>query len=72
MSELKYKGETAAKYPEVQDWCERNFGQFGVEWSRLGRDPMSDVLSRLSGEPVNDTYFFATAEMLTLFTLRWA
>ena len=72
MSELLHKGETAARYPEVQDWCEANCGEFGISWSRLGRDPMSDVIANETGAPVKDTYYFATEEMLTLFLLRWS
>lgn len=71
MSNLQYKGQTAAKYPEVQNWCEQNCGEFDVDWSRLGRDPMSDVFARATGEPVKDTYYFATEKMLTMFLLKW-
>ena len=65
--ELKYRGETMADYSLVQAWCEQHCGEFGQDWYRLGRDPMTGILYGL----VPDVYYFKDPKIATAFVLLW-
>ena len=58
---------TSHSYPEVQDWCETNIGQFDQEWYKLGEDIMASIMS-----DYKSTYMFRQYEHAVLFELRWA
>ena len=62
-----YRGKTHADYEEVQAWCEQHCGEFGVDWYRLGRDPVLGLLH----DPIQDVYYFRDPKMLTAFVLIW-
>jgi hypothetical protein len=51
----------------VQAWCVEHCGEFGRDWYRLGRDPMTGLLHT----KVPDVYYFRDAKMATAFVLIW-
>ncbi len=67
LTDSGYRGETHADYQLVQAWCEQHCGEFGRDWYRLGRDPMTGLLH----SKVPDVYYFRDAKMLTAFVLIW-
>ncbi len=64
-----YQCQTAYDYIEVVPWCEKQFGEFGVNWYRYGTDIAVGIVA---GVPLNDYYRFVRNEDAMLFTLRWS
>lgn len=65
---LKYTAYTSHPWPAVQDWCERNIGEWNVEWYKLGEDAAAQVFN----PGYKSTYLFRTEEQSIMFNLRWA
>ena len=58
---------TSHPYPEVQEWCAANIGEFGQEWYKLGEDiAAQSILS-----DYKSTYMFRDEHHAVLFMLRW-
>ena len=53
-------------WPEIQDWCVANLGEFDQAWYKLGIDPMA----HLDGNR-QTTWFFKRKQDAILFALRW-
>lgn len=65
-SDLTHVAYTLHPYPDVQDWCEENIGEFDVEWYKLGED-----IAGLFDPEYRSTYYFRTEQQALMFTLRW-
>jgi hypothetical protein len=59
---------TSRPYPEVQDWCEKNIGQFDQDWYKLGED----IAAQSIMSDYKSTYMFRDERHAVLFKLRWA
>jgi hypothetical protein len=66
-AEWPYLCYTSHPYPEVQDWCEQNIGQFDQEWYKLGED----VAAQSIMSDYKSTYMFKSEKHAVLFRLRW-
>lgn len=53
-------------WPDIQDWCVVNIGEFDQAWYKLGIDP----LAHLEGDR-RTHWFFKQQKHATLFALRW-
>ncbi len=58
---------TKHPYPEVQDWCWENIGEFNQDWYKLGEDILANLIS-----DYKSTYMFRKEEHAVLFQLRWS
>lgn len=67
-SEWKYKIilETP-DWPEIQDWCEINIGEFDKDWYKLGIDPAEYFIFGRT----KTTWFFKQESHAINFSLRW-
>jgi hypothetical protein len=63
-----FEGKTYHHSSEVSQWCEQQFGEFGVRWYRYGTDIAMGIVA---GAPLYDHYRFAHSKDAVLFTLRW-
>lgn len=58
---------TKHPYPEVQEWCKINIGEFDQDWYKLGEDIMASLISNYKS-----TYLFKNEKHAVMFNLRWA
>ena len=58
---------TSHPYPEVQEWCAANIGQFDLDWYKLGEDIMASMMP-----DYKSTYMFRREQDAVLFQLRWS
>jgi hypothetical protein len=67
-SDWTYTCYTSSPYPEVQEWCKNNIGEFDRDWYKLGEDIMA-----MSTHPYTykSTYMFKDERHAVLFMLRW-
>jgi hypothetical protein len=65
--EWPYICYTSHPYPEVQEWCEANIGQFDRDWYKLGEDIMAQSILT----DYKSTYMFRDERHVVLFRLRW-
>ena len=68
-TKLPYLCKTPHLHTEVVQWCEQNYGEFGVRWYRYGTDIAQSIVA---GVPFYDYYRFASNEDAMLFILRWS
>jgi len=66
--ELIYKGYTTEAWPEVVAWCEKNIGEWNVDWYKLGED----IAAQIVFPDYRSTYLFRTEKQLLAFKLRWS
>jgi hypothetical protein len=67
-SDWLYTCYTNDPYPEVQEWCEHNIGEFGQDWYKLGEDIMA---MSMNPSTYKSTYMFKDGKHAVLFMLRW-
>ena len=65
--QLTHVAYTTHPWPEVEDWCNTNIGQWNEEWYKLGED----IAAQIFNPEYRSTYFFRTEEQALMFTLRW-
>ena len=53
-------------WPDIQDWCVANIGEFDQAWYKLGIDP----LANMAGDR-RTTWFFKRKQDAILFALKW-
>lgn len=53
-------------WPEIQDWCVANIGEFDQAWYKLGIDPMAHMIGDR-----RTTWFFKREVDAILFALKW-
>ena len=58
---------TSHPYPEVQEWCEANIGEFDLDWYKLGED----IAAQSIMADYKSTYMFRREQDAVLFSLRW-
>lgn len=62
-----YQCITRYPYPEVQQWCLDNVGEFDITWYRYGQD----ILAGVFGKEIVNTYRFLHEKDAVAFTLKW-
>lgn len=53
---------------EAQEWCEKNCGDFGTTWYKLGIDPMQYFNEE---ERSHTTWYFKNEKDFIVFSLRY-
>jgi hypothetical protein len=53
-------------WPEIQEWCVANIGEFDQDWYKMGIDPMAHIF----GDQRTSWFFKRKADAI-LFALRW-
>ena len=53
-------------WPQIQDWCVTNIGEFDKDWYKLGIDPMVHIIG-----DQRTTWFFKRKQDAILFALKW-
>lgn len=54
-------------WPDMQQWCQENIGEFDRDWYKLGIDPMAVFIGG-----AETTWYFKQEKHAVLFLLRWA